>query len=181
MPRCQGRAGKKHSCCARHWRTGGSRDKSCSRAGRRVTLAGPTWARSTTAAGLRALRLDSRGVVEHGTRKEDGSIGTQSDKPGAWSGVISSEQKYGGPLGRRPECRHRTRPAIVKAVVANHGKEENASKVGRRRIDLGRLKFDKAGKFTCSSTGIASPSRKSSASRWIGKPESQQNESVSLL
>src|SRR6266851_1021620 len=75
------------------------------------------------------MRLDSRGVVEQWTRKDDWiDWDFKVTSPGAFDAVlVSSEQKYGGRWEGGQSIAIDAAGQQIKAVVANNGKEESAS------------------------------------------------------
>jgi hypothetical protein len=97
------------------------------------------------------MRLDSRGVVEQWTRKDDWiDWDFKVTRPGAYDVVlVSSEQKYGGRWEGGQTVAVDAASQQIKAVVVNNGKEESASNAYWPYVlsKLGRLKFDKAGKY----------------------------------
>ena len=98
-----------------------------------------------------AMRLDSRGVVERWTSKDDWvDWDFKVTRPGAFEAVlVSSEQKYGGRWEGGQSVTIDAAGQQIKAVVANNGKEENPSNAYWPYVvsKLGRLKVDKAGKY----------------------------------
>ncbi len=97
------------------------------------------------------MRLDSRGVVEQWTRKDDWiDWDFKVTSPGAFDVLlVSSEQKYGGRWEGGQSIAIDAAGQQIKAVVANNGKEESASNAYWPYVvsKLGRLKIDKAGKY----------------------------------
>jgi alpha-L-fucosidase len=97
------------------------------------------------------MRLDSRGVVEQWTRKDDWiDWDFKVTSPGAFNvELVSSEQKYGGRWEGGQSVAIDAAGQQIKAVVANNGKEESASNAYWPYVvsKLGRLRIDKAGKY----------------------------------